>query len=174
MVLSWSTGATPHRNSSLHTQHSTIRSKCAMWRLSTCINKFVLLLGAAFYNDGTLAHAAAAACRIHSMQLWRGVPGGGRLTRFMSTSLHPCAPHRPVRTAPAYAPHPTRTHSTARRNTALQRAQQPSGVAFHNHAAHRLMLQRQRAEPMHPQDSGKTFVCLFVCVGFARSGFAET
>jgi hypothetical protein len=164
MVLSWSTGATPHRNSSLHTQHSTIRSNCAMWWLSTCINKFVLLLGAAFYNDGTLAHAAAAACRIHSMQLWRGVPGG--VGRLDSCQRH-CtpAPHRPVRTAPAYAPHPTRTHSTARRNTALQRAQQPSGVAFHNHAAHRLMLQRQRAE-------------LFVWVGFARSsarsGFAET
>jgi hypothetical protein len=68
-----------------------------------------------------------------------------------------CAPHQHTLRA-----HPTRTHSTARRNTALQRAQQPSGVAFHNHAAQRLMLQRQRAEPTPGQ--WEQFVCLFVRV----------
>jgi hypothetical protein len=160
-MLSWSTGATPHRNSSLHTQHSTICSNGAMWRLSTCIKKFVLLLCAAFYNHGTLAHAAAAACRIHLVQLWSGMPGGGRLTQFhvnVTAPLHniaQCAPHQHTLRA-----HPTRTHSTARRNTALQRAQQPSGVAFHNHAAQRLTLQRQRAEPA----GNNLFVCLFVWV----------
>ena len=151
IMLSWSTGATQHRNSSLHTQHSTICSNGAMWRLSTCIKKFVLLLCAAFYNHGTLAHAAAAACRIHLVQLWSGMPGGGRLTVNVTAPLHniaQCAPYQHTLRA-----HPTRTHSTARRNTALQRAQQPLGVAFHNHAAQRLTLQRRRAE--RPPDSGK-------------------
>jgi len=120
MVLSWSTGATPHRNSLLHTQHNTICSSGAMWRLSTCIKKFVLLLCAAFYNHCTLAHAAAAACRIHLMQLLSGMPGGGRLTRFMSMSLHPCttspSAHRTsIRCARTPHAHTARHGATQRR-----------------------------------------------------------
>jgi hypothetical protein len=118
MVLSWRQEP-HHHNSSLHTQHNTICSNGAMWRLSTCINKLVLLLGAAFYNHGTLAHAATAACRIHLMQLWSGVPGGGRLTRFMRTSLHPCtAPPSAHRTSIRCARTP---HAHTARRDATQR-----------------------------------------------------
>jgi hypothetical protein len=143
-----------------------------MWRLSTCINKFVLLLGAAFYNDGTLAHAAAAACRIHSMQLWWCVPGGGRLPRFMSTSLHPCAPPSAHRTS-------IRSARTPHAHTARHGATQHCKGLNSRRAWHFTTMQHTGSccsasvqNPCTPGTAGA--VSLFVCVGFARSGFAET
>ena len=164
IMLSCSTGATQHRNSSLHTQHSTICSNGAMWRLSTCIKKFVLLLCAAFYNHGTLAHAAAAACRIHLVQLWSGMPGGGRLTQFMSTSLHPCT------TSPSAHRTSIRCARTPHAHTARHGATQRCKGLNSRRAWHFTTMQHSGSRcsvgvQNDPRRAGNDlFVCLFVWV----------
>jgi hypothetical protein len=129
----------------------------------------VLLLCAAFYNHGTLAHAAAAACRIHLVQLWSGMPGGGRLTRFMSTSLHPCT------TSPSAHRTSIRCARTPHAHTARHGATQRCKGLNSRRAWHFTTMQHSGSRCSVSVQNQREIICLFVCLcGFARFGFAAT